>query len=132
MTGHGDAVTRRYSCVSDPRVVVPLWPSSVNRVRLQKRRGPCGGVAAIGDAVGDADRAEAATGHEESRDGGEALLDGGEALEMPDFILRALSRPAEDARKQRVAADAEEFGEFASCRLDEFGVRPLEAMRIAT
>ena len=61
----------------------------------QKRRGAHGGVAAVRDAVGDPDGAEAAAGQEQAGNRRDAPLDGGHAREMADLVLRALSRPAE-------------------------------------
>ena len=68
------------------------------RCHLSRRR------PAVGDAVGNADAAEAAAGDEQSRMPGERAVDRRDALQMSDFVLRVAALEAEDAREQRLAA----------------------------
>jgi hypothetical protein len=93
--------------------------------------GPRRGVASIGDAVGDADRAEAAAGDEETAVRREPVLDRREPLTVANLVLRAVAGPAEDAREERRARDAQECTELALRRRDERVVTLLEALGIA-
>ena len=72
--------------------------------------------ARIGDAVGDADRAEAAAGEEHAGQRGEVVVDRGHALEVPDFVLRALTRPTKKSRDEGITGDAEQVFELVARR----------------
>ena len=67
--------------------------------RYETRRSePCrhlsGGRAAVGDAVGDADAAEAAAGDEQAGVRRQCALDRRHAIEVPDLVLRVRRAPS--------------------------------------
>src|ERR1051325_6501746 len=89
------------------------------------------GGAAVGDAVGDADTAESAAGHEESRVPRQRALDRLHTIEVPDVVLRVGAIPPVDAREERWTGDAQQRRDCLQRPIDEFAVGALQRARIA-
>ncbi len=54
-----------------------------------------------------------------------------DALKMPHFVLRALTREAEDAGDDRFAGDAKQIAELGASGRDELVIAVLEALWIS-
>ena len=61
----------------------------------------------------------------------EPVVDRGHALEVSDFVLRALTRPAKESSDHGIAGDVEQVLELVPRRLDEFLVTGIEPVRIS-
>src|SRR5439155_10462047 len=73
----------------------------------EELRRPPGSVSTILDAVGNANRAEAAARHVQSGDRRKVGVDRRDPFQMTDLELRALACPAIQARDDRIARDAQ-------------------------
>lgn len=85
---------------------------------MNKFRGSRGSFAAVGNAVRDADGAEAAAGQEHSGNRRQALFDGRDARQVTDFILRTLPVKAVQPRHHRVTGYVEYAGQRVTGDLD--------------
>jgi len=70
--------------------------------------------ARIGDAVGDADGAEAAAREKDARQFGEPVVDRGHALKVSHFVLRALTRPSKESSDHGIPGNAKQALELTA------------------